>query len=145
MVMDNNEQQSDLYKVTRSQIEHLDNTVSQRIIWLTIAQSFFVSGFAVLVTGNPGNPHYVRIQAILLTLFPVISIILVLLTFFDILSGLVYTKKLNEFMQKQKRENKVELFYPPLAGFKRLNQLKNFSPLAVPVVFIIMWIYILLH
>jgi hypothetical protein len=35
---------SDEYKVVRGQIEHVDNNLGQRVIWLVIAQSFFLAG-----------------------------------------------------------------------------------------------------
>src|SRR5437868_7692814 len=111
-------QQTDLYKVIRSQIEHLDNTISQRVVWLTLSQSFFVSGFAILVTGNPNNPRFINMQSILLILFPIVSLILVLLSLFDIIAGLVYVKKLSVFLQEKKREGNFELPYPPISGFK---------------------------
>jgi hypothetical protein len=142
--MDHTEQ-TDLYKVLRSQIEHLDNTISQRVVWLTLSQSFFVSGLAVLITGNPNDPQLIRLQLALLTLFPIVSIIMVLLSFFDIVSGLVYIKKLAELHQKVKREENFELRYPPLTGFNMLSQVKNFSPLAVPIIFIAFWVFFLIY
>jgi hypothetical protein len=142
--MQNEEENADIYKVTRAQIEHLDNTLSQRIVWLVLSQSFFVSGYAILITGNPNDPHSVSMQHILLILFPIISMIMVLFSFFDIVAGAIYIKRLSAFFKRQLQENHASIHYPPLAGEKMLNQFKNLSTYTVPFVFIVFWIYVLL-
>lgn len=139
--MDNNKL-VDLYKVTRAQIEHLDNILSQRIVWLVISQSFFVSGYSVLVTGNPNNPVYMHAQSVLLVLFPIVSIALIVLSLFDIICGLLYIKKLERFFDIDKDGSETPN-YPPINGFKMLNGLKNASTLIVPFILIVFWLYIL--
>jgi hypothetical protein len=142
--MENSSEASDLYKVVRAQIEHLDNTISQRIIWLVLSQSFFVSGYAILITGIPKEPNFIRLQAMLVKYFPIVSSIMVILSFFDIMAGMAYMKRLKDFMVDQKKGGiQAPMNYPPVNGFKMLNGIKNLSPIAVPVVFIAFWIFIL--
>ena len=142
--MENKSEGSDLYKVIRAQMEHLDNTISQRTIWLVISQSFFVSGYAILVTGIPKEPTFIRLQAMLVICFPIVSSIMVLLSFFDIIAGMAYMKKLDRFLDEQKKAGvQPPTNYPPVNGFKMLNGIKNLSPFAVPIIFIVFWIFIL--
>jgi hypothetical protein len=141
--MDKEQAGGDLYKVVRAQIEHLDNTLSQRIVWLIISQSFFVSGYSILITGNPNNPVYIHLQAALIILFPIVSIVLILVSMFDIISGLVYIRKLATYFNGEKNTKQFSIDYPPVNGFKMLNGFKNLSTLVVPIILISFWIYIL--
>src|SRR5438128_60492 len=141
--MDNEQKSSDQYKVVRAQIEHVDNILSQRIVWLVLSQSFFVSGYSVLVTGNPNNPVYMNAQSVLLVLFPIVSIMLIFLSVFDIVCSLIYIKKLEGYFEEQ-HAGKAKPDYPPVNGFKMLNGLKNLSTIIVPFIFIAFWLYILL-
>jgi hypothetical protein len=141
--MEEEQKKEELYKVTRSQVEHIDNTLSQRTIWLVISQSFFVSGYAVLITGNPNDPALLYRQHALLVAFPVASIIFIILSGFDIISGSIYLRQLRLNYEKNEESRRLTSNYPPMAGFKMLSALKNFSPIAVPVGFIILWLYIL--
>lgn len=137
------QKQEDLYKVTRGQIEHIDNTLSQRTIWLIISQSFFVSGYAVLITGNPNDAGMLAKQHFLIMLFPIASIILILVSLFDIIAGILYLRSLRISYHEASDKNIPEPGYPPLEGFKMLNALKNLSPLIVPFVFVAVWLIIL--
>jgi hypothetical protein len=141
--MEKEQASGDLYKVVRAQIEHLDNTLSQRIVWLILSQSFFVSGYSAAVMGNPTNPAYIHIQGILLVLFPVVSLVLILFSSFDMICGLVYMRKLENYFTKEKAARQFEIGYPPVNGFKMLNGLKNLSTITVPLMLTAFWIYIL--
>src|ERR1700710_2479377 len=93
----------DLYKVTRGQIEHVDNTISQRIIWLIISQSFFFSGYAILVTGNPNDIMLLGQQHTLLLLFPISALVMNVISLIDIVAGTIYLRKLRiDFNKKRK-------------------------------------------
>lgn len=139
----NTSQLNDLYRTVRTQIEHIDNTLSQQLVWLVISQSFFVSGYSVLITGNPGSPAHTAIQKHLLLFFPAVSMLMIFFSFFDVVAGMVYIRKLVKFYEKNKHEASEHDPYPPIGGFKMLNKVKNLSPLAVPILFIMMWIWIL--
>jgi hypothetical protein len=136
--MDNGE----LYKVIRSQIEHIDNTISQRIVWLVISQSFFFSGYSVLTTGSPMDEGLIGKQHLLITLFPIAAFIMNLISLVDIVSGMIYLKKLARDF-RNKNEEKPDLPYPPIDGFQMLNRLKNLSALILPAAFLVIWVIIL--
>ena len=133
----------DLYKTTRLQIEHVDNTISQRIIWLVISQSFFFSGYSILVTGVPKDVLLVEKQHDLILLFPISAMFINLLSLLDIVSGMIYLSKLDKDFKKKRIAEKADLPYPPVEGFKNLNFLKNLSAITLPSVFVIIWIIIL--
>jgi hypothetical protein len=64
--------------------------LSQRIVWLVLSQSFFVSDYSIIVTGNPNNPAYVHSQSVLMVLFLIVSLTLILLSIFDFACSLLY-------------------------------------------------------
>lgn len=136
---------NEYYKVNRSQIEHVDNTISQRIVWLVISQSFFFSGYSVLITGSPADLSLIGKQHMLLILFPLSALIMNLVSLFDVVCGMVYLRKLTIDFNKKKEASNADFTFPPINGFKMLNQLKNLSSIILPAVFIIIWIIILIH
>jgi hypothetical protein len=132
---------SDKYKVTRGQVEHLNNSNNQRIVWLVIAQSFFFSGFAVLTTGNPAAEDQKHLLHLLLIIFPIASLLTVILSYVDIVGTLLYLRKIRtEFEKDIPPEDKK---YPPIAGWNFVRKLQYVSPLLLPLVFIATWCYLL--
>ena len=140
--MDNQEGAQDIYKVTRGQIEHVNNILSQRVIWMVIAQSFFFSAFGVLVTGNPNNPMLQDLQHILLRVLPIASMFTVIFTYIDIISQLLYLRALRNY-SKTNLTIDTPLVYPPVMGFKQYKVFENASPFLLPPLFITTWIIIL--
>jgi hypothetical protein len=133
---------SDLYKVTRGQIEHQNDSLNQRVIWLTIAQSFFFSGYAILVTGNPNAEPFKQMQHFMLYLFPIASILIVAISYIDILSALIYLSRLRHNYKSsfQKEDSK----YPPVGGWPNLINMQYASPRIIPVLFLLIWGFILM-
>jgi hypothetical protein len=138
---ENEKRASDKYKVIRWQIEHLNNSNNQRVVWLVIAQSFFFSGFAILTTGNPEAENMKNMQHLLLLIFPIASLFTVILSYADIIGTVIYLRKLRiEFEKDQPAEDKN---YPPIAGWNTVRTLQYVSPVLLPLLFISIWIYIL--
>jgi hypothetical protein len=131
----------DLYKVTRSQTEHIDNTLSQRIVWLVLTQSFFFSAYAVVITADHAAAFLPGKQGLLSTLLPVVALIMIAISYLDIVAGIIYISKLTKFFKNKAAE--TPLPYPPLGGFEHLSFYKNLSSLIVPCVFFITWLVIL--
>jgi hypothetical protein len=131
----------EIYRIIRSQIEHVDNTISQRIVWLVLSQSFFFSGYSILVTGVPKSSMLIEQQQMLLTLFPVSALLMNVVSLIDIVSGMVYLKKLSRDYNER---GTTAGGYPPIEGYKNLNRAKNSSSLIVPLVFLTVWMIILL-
>jgi hypothetical protein len=134
----------DLYKVTRAQTEHIDNTLSQRIVWLVLTQSFFFSAYAVVITANHDTAFLPGKQGLLSVLLPVVALIMIAISYLDIVAGILYISKLTKFFNnKAAAENSSPLTYPPIGGFEHLSFYKNLSSLIVPCIFFITWLVIL--
>src|SRR4051812_34233955 len=77
----------ELYQIVRSQLEHEDNLVSQRLSCLLAAQSFLFTAYAISLNG----PVQLRIQQTadrLTTLLPVVALCTAVLLWITILAGL---------------------------------------------------------
>src|SRR3954464_4032280 len=85
------------YKIVRSQLEHIDNNLSQRVIWLVIAQSFFFSGYAVLINGQPPKPELGPVHHALVNIFPIAALLTVLFTSIDVFNSIRYMRDLRKF------------------------------------------------
>jgi hypothetical protein len=133
------------YKLIRGQLEHVDNNLSQRVIWLVIAQSFFFSGYAVLINGKPPKPELDGIHQALVIIFPIAALLTVLFTFIDVFNSIRYLRDLRKFYENaEKGDDRSAKPFPPIFGIKRQRVLMHASTVLLPIVFIITWVVILI-
>lgn len=132
---------SDFYKVIRGQVEHLNNAINQRVVWLIIAESFFFNGYALLITGNPELQSMKNQQAFLMIIFPYASLLTVIISYIDIIGSLMYLKTLRKKYEKE-QEIGDELL-PPITGWHRYFVLEHASSTLLPIIFTVIWIYII--
>jgi hypothetical protein len=132
---------SDFYKVVRAQVEYLNNGINQRVIWLIIAESFFFSGYAILITGNPESDFMKEQKQLLFILFPYASLLTVVISSVDIISSIFYVKSLRLNYEKEKEEGDELL--PPITGWGKYFLLERASSILLPVVFTVIWIVII--
>jgi hypothetical protein len=135
---------NDIYKVTRGQIEHVNNNLSQRVIWLVIAQSFFFGAFVNLVCGVPQEPAMKNMQQMLLMLFPIASIATVVFSYVDIIISIRKLLKLKKHFLRQQAKEPIDNGYPAIDGEGRFSFMENAVPVMVPLVFVVAWTIILL-
>jgi len=135
---------SELYRISRAQIEHHDNAVNQRVIWLSIGQSFFFNVYAMLVTAKAPTPELFKKQEMLAVIFPIAALVVSIFTFMDVLAGIFYMRKLRMNYKGHTDGSSSELHYPMLNGNKWDRTFQRISPVMIPLVFIITWIYLLL-
>ena len=115
--MANSAELQDLYKVTRAQTEHIDNTISQRIVWLVITQSFFFSAYAIVITSDPAKAFLPQKQGLLSLLLPIVALIMIALSYLDIIAGIIYISKLcGSFCKRLEEGNGSKSDYPPIGG-----------------------------
>lgn len=138
-------QPSELYRISRAQIEHHDNAVNQRVIWLSIGQSFFFNVYAMLVTAKAPSPELFTKQQMLAVVFPIAALLVAVFTFIDVVAGMFYLRKLRLNYKEATDGSSHENYYPMLNGNKRDRLFQRLSPFMIPVIFIITWIYLLMY
>lgn len=138
---DNSPTASDFYKLIRGQIEHINNSINQRVVWLIIAQSFLFNGYALLINGLPEIQFMEDQQTLLMVIFPIASLITVSLFYIDIIGSLLYLRALRKNYDAQCEDG--DRLLPPVAGWVTFRVMEHFSSALLPLVFIIIWIYII--
>jgi len=136
---------SEIYIVSRAQIEHHDNAVNQRVIWLSIGQSFFFNVYAMLVTAKAPTPELFKKQQMLAVIFPVAALLVSIFTLVDVMAGLYYIRKLRQNYKKVTDGSSQENCFPMLNGNKWDRVFQRISPLMIPIIFIVTWVYLLLY
>jgi hypothetical protein len=135
------------YKIIRGQLEHIDNNLSQRVIWLVIAQSFFFSGYAVLLNGQPSKPDLMPIHTALEKIFPIAALLTVFFTCIDVVFSIRSMRDLRIYYEQsfaRKEGDKSAKAFPPILGIPRQRIWMHASPVLLPLIFIITWIIILI-
>lgn len=135
---------TDAYKTNRGQIEHYDNAINQRVIWLSIGQSFFFNVYAMLVTAKAPSPDLMSKQKMLAVIFPFAALLTAVFTFFDVVATLNYLHKLRRYYE-QATQNDQDKDYPPVYGRPIDRVFQHLSPVLIPLVFILTWAYLLFH
>jgi hypothetical protein len=137
------------YELIRNQIEHEDQTVNQRVIWQIISQAFFFGAYASLVTApqQARDPVFQALQQFLLWAMPVAALLAGLLTYMSILASLrtmAYLRGLYEnYANEGRPDDASSKLYPDIHGPAQARRWAIFTPLAMPLVFIITWIAVI--
>jgi hypothetical protein len=141
---------AEYYRLIRSQIEHEDNLVNQRVIWQIISQAFIFGAYATVlgVPKEPKNPFFEGQQQLLVWLLPVIGLSASLLTSAGIRSSVKTISHLAK-LYAQYSESKVRdvstKLYPDIEGPQHVRKLAQLAPTWIPVVFSFAWCVILLR
>ncbi len=139
----NPEPASPVYTVVRSQIEHLDLMLSQRITYFIIAQSFFFSAFAIAITGKASDPSNNDLYKMLLLILPITSLFTIIFTSVDAVASIFYMKGLRRHYEKTTKNIQYEKAYPPIHGTVKQRVYEHFSPIILPLLFVVIWTILL--
>src|SRR3978361_263891 len=127
---------TDVYKTNRAQIEHYDNGINQRVIWLSIGQSFFFNVYAMLVTAKAPTPDLLTKQKMLAIIFPFAALLTAIFTLFDVVATLFYLRKLKRYYESAITNIDADKMYPPVFGKPADRIFQHISPVLIPMVFI---------
>ncbi|MBD1848693.1 hypothetical protein [Leptolyngbya sp. FACHB-711] len=137
---------ADFYQLIHEQISNEDDSMSQRVNWLILSQSFFFSGFATLLTSppDPENGGYAELHQLLLWIVPGISLITSILIYVGILVSLVYMAELRNLFQTYPQDDTTE-HYPPIQGTTLTRRLAQMPAIVLPLLFISTWTVLLIQ
>lgn len=140
---------AELYGLIRSQIEHENDLVSQRVIWEILTQAFFFGAYASVLNAPPEakNSLFDAQQILLLWLLPIAALLAGVLAYVGILSSLktiVHLRKSYDHHVSEKGSgDPSSKLYPDIQGPPHLGKLAIFSPAVMPAVFSIAWLLVL--
>jgi hypothetical protein len=129
-----------LYEVIRSEIKHEDDLIGQRVSWFTAAQAFLLTALAIAHQGKTTLPSATNNP--LFPLIPIVALCASVLIFCGVIAGIAalfqWRARLHELTSRQ-----PEL--PSLRNDAWIMAMGWSAPIALPLVFIIAWTYLLLH
>ncbi len=129
-----------LFQVIRSEMKHEDDLIGQRVSWFTASQAFLLTALAIANQGkstlpSPGNN----------ALFPLIPIV-ALLSSILILCGVV--AGIGALIQWRARLLALARRYPDVPSLAHDQWIMTLGwgvPIALPIVFIVAWVYLLFY
>src|ERR671923_290973 len=133
------------YQIIRSQIEHEDNLINQRLSWFVTAQAFLFSAYAILLNA----PSEVRLerfatqQEILFFLIPLVAIGVSILIYITVIAAMLAMANLRRLLESHLKEEESALL-PPVQGYRQTLLLGQASPVLIPFLFVISWIVLLI-
>jgi hypothetical protein len=133
------------YQIIRSQIEHEDNLINQRLSWFVAAQAFLFSAYAILLNA----PSQVRLQRfatqqeILFSLIPLVAIGVSILIYITVVAAMLAMANLRRLLEGHMNEEESALL-PPVQGYRQTLLLGQASPILMPFLFLISWIVLLI-
>jgi hypothetical protein len=136
---------SDYYDKIRSHIDAEDQLSNMRVIWLLIAEAFFVGGYATLLNAQetPKNALFGFQQDLLLWIIPVAALLGALLALAGVLASMKRVHQLQRYYERYELRTRDEDHstdaYPPLHHGHEVDRLANLSMLGLPLLFVMLW------
>jgi hypothetical protein len=133
------------YQIIRSQIEHEDNLIDQRLSWFVAAQAFLFSAYAIVLNGPPQVrlEGFATQQEILFFLIPLVAIGVSILSYMTVIAAMLATANLRRLLKTHMNEKDSALL-PPVQGYRQTLLLGQASPILIPFLFMISWIVLLI-
>lgn len=138
----------DWHRLFRSQMEHEDDQIAQRIAWLVTSQAFMFTAYAITTNGlhnSPPLPDGAAIfsaqEILLFRLLPLVAIFTALLIYTSILAAFKAMRELRRAYQAKATVPEGLLFQPSIST--RLLGLA--APTLLPLLFVVVWSALLIH
>jgi hypothetical protein len=134
------------YHAVRSQIEHEDNLVSQRLSWLLASQSFLFTAYAITLNG-PSQSHFKSFETnsiLLMSLLALVGIVSALLIWASILAGIAAMRQLRAGFERNVGAG-LPGGLPPIQTTGIAFRAGQFGPVLIPLLFIGVWLVLLVR
>jgi hypothetical protein len=133
------------YQLIRSQIEHEDNLINQRLSWFVAAQAFLFSAYAILLNAasQVRLPSFAAQQAVLFSLIPLVAIGVCILIYITVFAAMLAMANLRRLLESHLEQEQRALF-PPVQGYRQTLLLGQALPVLMPFLFLVGWIVLLI-
>ncbi len=139
------DQGSELYTVSRFQIQYHENSIFVRSLWLINSQSFAFGIYSGTILFMSPDPKLHTKAQILHATLPFIGFVFTLFTLIDIVTSVVEMHKLNENYKAQNNNHAQELDFPLLNGTLADRFLQQFSSVASSLLFLAVWTLLIIY
>ena len=141
---------SDYYSLMRGLIDSENQLSNTRVIWLLIAEAFFVGGYATLlnVPEKGQSALFAAQHHLLFWLLPIAALVAAAFAYGAILASTMRVRQFEVYYKRYEehtaeRDTSTE-WYPPLQDEKRVHALTSVSLLGLPILFILTWAIVLI-
>jgi hypothetical protein len=138
---------AEYYDRVRSQIEHEDDLITQRLSWLMASQSFLFSAYAIVLNGLNSSTPSSQLETVKLDFYhflPIAGILSTALIYASIWGGVIAIHRLRNLWDSHQVQA-YSLNRPPIHSSRLPFFLGQCAPRLLPVALIGMWIYLLLR
>jgi len=129
-----------LFQTIRSEIKHEDDLIGQRVSWFTASQAFLLTALAIAHQGKTTLPT--PATNALFPLIPIIALASSVVIFFGVLAGIA---ALLQWRARLLALCERAPALPRLTHEAWIMTLGWSAPIALPIVFILAWVYLLVH
>jgi hypothetical protein len=129
-----------LWEVIRSEIKHEDDLIGQRVSWFTASQAFLLTALAIAHQGKTTLPSPTNNS--LFPLIPIVALCASILIFCGVLAGI------GALSQWRARLHALTSRHPEFPRLQNDVWIMAFgwsAPIALPLVFIVAWSYLLAY
>src|SRR5690349_4696595 len=130
------------YAIVRSQIEHEDNLVGQRLSWFVAAQSFLFTAYAITVSNIRPDSSPSKVQQSMLIVVPLVALLTCLLLSINIIAGLVAIANLRQLFDSH-IPKPAQHRLPPIQAYRHTRLFGEASPILLPYIFAAAWVYLI--
>ncbi len=128
------------YRIVRSQIEHEDNVINQRLNWFLASQSFLFTANAMVLNApaTPLFPQFSDTVRLLTLLVPIVAFCSCLMIHITMIAGVLALRNLHEVVGQPPDVQEIGPL-PPIHGSAVTRTLGLVGPLLLPFLFLIVW------
>ncbi len=127
------------YRLIRDEIVHEDGLIGQRLGWFLASQAFFFSALAIAQGNQKIMPSWS--SNYFFPLIPIVAVLSCVLIFVGLLAGVAALQKWRAMIQTPEYSNAACL--PRIVRDGVIIRLGWAAPIALPIVFIVAWVYVL--
>jgi hypothetical protein len=137
------------YNLVRGRIEHEDNLMAQRLSWLVASQSFLFTAYAIALNGLAVPPLPSSVQPVVnqqmdvYSLVPVVGILTCVLIYVSIIGAFKAMRELRHGYRSRFGKDEADL--PAIQTNCVTRAMGAAAPMALPLVFIAVWLFLLIH
>ncbi len=134
---------SQLYNVSRGQIEHYNMSIGLRLIWLNNCLAFMFGIYSSLTIFQSATPYWHTKAQMMSVIIPYIGVAVSLFTLTDVVMGIV---RMGKVVKHYHQEGQKEMSgIPMLDGTAADRFFQRLSPVAQSIFFMVVWLYLLLY
>jgi hypothetical protein len=142
---DENVAPSQLYNITRAQIESYDAGMGQRLLWLANSQAFAFGIYCGLTFAMPPSPDLTNKAQIFGGIIPFVGALVSFFTFIDIVTSMVQMHKLAKNYQHSTDGLEHEASLPMIDATFADRLFQRFSPIVTSLFFTAIWTFLILY